>query len=542
MKGICKNVSPSRSVERPGRFAQEARLLLRRSIGLALTVVLLAAAPAAAQSPALHRAVKAGDLAGLTRMLASGADVNARDNRGRTALMHAVDKGYVLLVEPLLAAQADPNVRAPDGATALFIAAVHGHSEIIALLMKAGADPTIKGPKLKGLKGRTPTEVAQTPYGDPAAAREKGENDAVIALLKGQTWEQFEDVVFDRARSKGTPEAYAEYFSAFPQGRHADAARDAEAFARADLLWTVEAYADYIASYPSGRHVGKARRWQAALERESPLMATSPAGTTVRECAECPEMVVVPAGRFRMGDLAGDGDSAEQPVHEVTIAEPLAVGVYEVTRGEFGRFVEATGYAAGNTCWTNESGKWEQRTGRHWRNPGFAQTDRHPVMCVNWDDAQAYVRWLSRETGKPYRLLSEAEWEYVARAGTTTKYWWGGWLSDEADHDYANYEGRAGADRWVNTSPVGSFEANAFGLFDTVGNVWEWVEDCVNDNYNGAPGDGSAWTIGNCGLRVLRSGSWSDYPRSLRSAFRGGFDSGNRFSFNGFRVARTLTP
>ena len=174
MKGICKNVSPSRSVERPGRFAQEARLLLRRSIGLALTVVLLAAAPVAAQSPALHRAVKAGDLAGLTRMLASGADVNARDNRGRTALMHAVDKGYVLLVEPLLAAQADPNVRAPDGATALFIAAVHGHSEIITMLMKAGADPTIKGPKLKGLKGRTPTEVAQTPYGDPAAARREG--------------------------------------------------------------------------------------------------------------------------------------------------------------------------------------------------------------------------------------------------------------------------------------------------------------------------------------------------------------------------------
>ena len=551
MTGTTKNGPGFGSVVGLGRHAQERRRLLRRTIGLALVAVALAvaAAPAAAQSSALHRAVKAGDLNGLTRVLAAGADVNARDNRGRTALMHAVDKGYVLLVEPLLKAQADPNVRAPDGATALFIAAVHGHSEIITMLMKAGADPTIKGPKLKGLKGRTPTEVAQTPYGDPEAAREKGENDAVIALLKGQTWEQFENVALDRARSQGTPEAYAEYFSAFPQGRHADEARDAEAFARADSLWTVEAYADYIASYPAGRHVEKARRWQAALERESSLTAASPAGTTVRECADCPEMVVVPVGRFRMGDLAGGGQSDEKPVHEVTIAEPLAVGVYEVTRGEFGRFVEATGYSAGNTCWTHEGDKWEQRTGRHWRNPGFAQTDQHPVVCVNWDDAQAYVRWLSRETGQPYRLLSEAEWEYVARAGTTTKYWWGGWLSDEADHDYANYgtdkccKGlAAGADRWVNASPVGSFEANAFDLFDTAGNVWEWVGDCWNDNYNGAPSDGSAWTSGNCGLRVLRGGSWNDFPRNLRSANRSRDDSGNRLDINGFRVARTLTP
>ena len=168
----------------------------------------------------------------------------------------------------------------------------------------------------------------------------------------------------------------------------------------------------------------------------------------------------------------------------------------------------------------------------------------------SWDDTQAYVRWLSRETGKPYRLLSEAEWEYVARAGTTTKYWWG----NEADHDHANYGTDefceamvAGADRWEYTSPVGSFEPNAFGLFDTAGNVWEWVADCWHDSYQGAPNDGSVWAGGDCDLHESRGGSWADAPRGIRSADRDryivschGSVSGFRGFTVGFRVARTL--
>ena len=505
MPGSSMNVPSSKAVEGPGRLAPPARLRLR-TIGLALAVaVLIMTTAPAAQAAALHRAVKAGDLNGMTRMLAAGTDVNARDNRGRTALMYAVDKGYPLLVEPLLAAEADPNVRGPDGATALYIAAAHGHSEIITLLMHAGADPTIKGPKRKGLKGSTPTAVARVHYGDPETVRAQGERAEILALLQGQTWAQFEE-----ARK---------------------ALMDEAAFARADSLWTVDAYADYIASYPSGRHVEKARRLQAALESAPLLTVTSPAGTTLRECAVCPEMVVIPAGRFRMGDLAGGGDRDERPVHEVTIATPFAAGKYEVTFAEW----DACVTAGGCTHRPDDEG-W----GR----------GKRPVINVSWDDAQEYVQWLSREVGKPYRLLSEAEWEYVARAGTKTIYWWGGdsWLDDDP-HDYANYgtddccKGlAAGADRWVHTAPVGSFKANAFGVFDTAGNVWEWVEDCWNDSYRGAPNDGSAWKSGECSRRVLRGGSWSSDPGFLRSAFRGRFGTGYRSYNNGFRLARTLTP
>ena len=275
---------------------------------------------------------------------------------------------------------------------------------------------------------------------------------------------------------------------------------------------------------------------------------------TLRDCPECPEMVVVPAGSFEMGSPSGEEGryDDEGPVHRVTMARPIAVGVHEVTRGEFARFVSATGRSMGNSCWTYEGGEYEERSGRDWRNPGFGQTDEHPVVCVNWEDARAYARWLSGETGEEYRLLSEAEWEYVARAGTEMARYWG--ESESGQCRYAN-----GADRtakrhnsgWTTvdcddghyrTAPVGSYEANGFGLRDVLGNVWEWVEDCWDGSYAGAPSDGSAWTSGDCGESVLRGGSWDDVPWLLRSANRGGDSTGLRSVKVGFRVARTLTP
>jgi formylglycine-generating enzyme required for sulfatase activity len=168
---------------------------------------------------------------------------------------------------------------------------------------------------------------------------------------------------------------------------------------------------------------------------------------------------------------------------------------------------------------------------------GFGR-DTRPVINVTWDDAQQYVAWFSKMTGKPYRLLTEAEWEYAARAGTTTPYFWG----DEIGKGNANCNGCG--NQWDNrqTAPFGSFKPNAFGLYDMAGNVWQWLQDCYQDNYNEAPMDGSARTSGDCSRRVVRGGSYSTVPRLLRSAGRIGSPSDNRSGNVGFRVGRTLTP
>jgi len=257
-------------------------------------------------------------------------------------------------------------------------------------------------------------------------------------------------------------------------------------------------------------------------------------------------MVVVPAGSFTMGspETEVERESHESPQHEVTIGKPFAVGKFAVTRDQFEAFVRETNHATGDKCWTLENDKREERTDRSFRNPGFAQDGRHPVVCVNWNDARAFVAWLSKKTGKGYRLLSEAEREYVARAGTTTAFWWGASISaSQANYD-GNYTYGGGAKGgWrKKTLPVDSFEANPWGLYQVHGNVWEWVEDCWNDTYQGAPTSGSAWTSGVCGRRVVRGGSWVVTPGLLRAAYRRRNTSGFRSLDQGFRLARTLSP
>jgi formylglycine-generating enzyme required for sulfatase activity len=219
-----------------------------------------------------------------------------------------------------------------------------------------------------------------------------------------------------------------------------------------------------------------------------------------------------------MGDLQG-GDQYALPIRTVRIQKPFGIGRYEVTFEEYDQFATAAG---------------------HWlpRDSGWGR-GRRPVINVLWRDAVEYTKWLSAQTGKRYRLPSEAEWEYAARAGKETAYWWGKRLVKEL----ANCNGCGSP--WDNkqTSPVGSFKPNPFGLYDTAGNVWEWVEDCWHDNYNRAPADGSAWQEaagGSCNQRVLRGGSWGHVPENLRSSVRFRYITGLRLNTIGFRLAQDI--
>ena len=249
-------------------------------------------------------------------------------------------------------------------------------------------------------------------------------------------------------------------------------------------------------------------------------------GERIRDCAQCPELVVVPAGSFMMGSRSTESgrDGDEGPVHRVTIREPFAVGVYEVT------------FAQWDAC---------RRDRGCTHNPGDRSWGRgtRPVISVSWGDARRYVQWLSRKTGKRYRLLSESEWEYVARAGTKTPFHYGPTISTaQANYNgsFTYGSGRKGRYR-KRTVPVGSFPANAFGLHDVHGNVEEWVADCWHGGYAGAPSDGSRWVRGgNCRHRVYRGGSWLYVPASLRSANRSSGEVVYRGITVGFRVARTL--
>ena len=236
-------------------------------------------------------------------------------------------------------------------------------------------------------------------------------------------------------------------------------------------------------------------------------------GELFRDCSDCPELVIVPSGEFEMGSAA---KPSEQPVHHVSLGKNFAMGRRDVTFAEWDRCVAQSG------CKFSPP------------DQGWGRGDS-PVTNVSWDDAQEFVAWLSKATGKSYRLPSEAEWEYAARGGSTTPYWWG---KDVGAGRAQCAECGGSAD--ARTAPVGSFRPNAFGLYDTAGDAAEWVEDCWNLTYRGAPNDGSAWTKGDCSLRVLRGGSFADKATAVRSSARFRYDQDVRYYANGFRVARDL--
>ena len=291
-----------------------------------------------------------------------------------------------------------------------------------------------------------------------------------------------------------------------------------------------------------------------ATGRAEPERPTAwPVGKEFRDCAQCPEMVVIPPGTFAMGSPTDEKrrPGVEKPQHDVRIKK-FALGKYEVTRDEFGLFVRETGHKPVAGCWVMDGKDVKEDRNRSWRNVGYSQTARDPVACVSWDDMKAYVEWLSGKTEKVYRLPSESEWEYVVRAGTRTRRYWG---EDPRDTDICRHANGAGSEtsfEWSNkacsdgyerTSPVGSFVSNGWGVYDMLGNVTEWVEDCWHEDYSGAPSDGSAWTSGgDCRLRVMRGSGWPTGPTGHWSTDRARAPAWASFHAVGFRIARTLTP
>jgi formylglycine-generating enzyme required for sulfatase activity len=240
----------------------------------------------------------------------------------------------------------------------------------------------------------------------------------------------------------------------------------------------------------------------------------APATDGARDCENCPEMVVVQPGTFLMGD--DHGDRSERPTHRVSISKPYAIGKYEVTLAQWNACVEAAACKAVNST--------------------AGSPDKSPARDISWSDAQRYVRWLSQQTGQNYRLPTESEWEYAARAGTGTRYWWG----EKMQSGKANCQGCGG--EWSNDAPanVDAFPPNPLGIYGMNGGVWEWVEDCWHKTYDGAPTDGSAWTGYDCRDNVIRGGAWRNDSTYAHSASRYTYDSTVRYILNGFRVAKTL--
>lgn len=345
-------------------------------------------------------------------------------------------------------------------------------------------------------------------YGDQAQARMAGMQ--APGIVPRASPEQFELAFWNSIKDSTHASDYEAYLKAYPKGRFA-------ALAQARVTRLRAPAAQATAPQPAAPPVKqKAAPAKPSAPAPAPRVAASPVrnGGEIRDCQSCPALVSLPAGTFTMGNNASD--PSERPAHQVEIAAPFAIGKFEITVQQWNACVTANGCP---------------------RVPQPPNTSPSaPMRDVSWDDAQQYVKWLSLISSQPYRLPTEAEWEYGARGGTATPYWWGQQMAT----------GKANCKEcgqpWSSDRPAnaGSFPPNPYGLHDTSGSVWEWVADCWHNNYKDAPSDGSAWDEPNCRVRVIRGGSWREGAPYMVTSTRFRYDASVRQSQNGFRVARSL--
>ena len=411
---------------------------------------------------------------------------------------------------------------------------------------RAQAEAKVKAEERARLKAEKKAQLAEKKALARAAAKARAQEQARLEAAKKARL----------AKEKARAEAKAKAAEKAKAAAEAKANELAQLKAKEDAM-TDEEKAKAAEEKAKAKAIAKA---QAIAAKKARLKAEENKLLAEINCPECPEMVIIPEGRFQMGSPASEKgrNDNEGPVHEVKIGK-FAMGKHEVTVGEFREFVKATGYktdAEKNTgnmqgchAWDKSARKSGWRAGSYWNNPGFIQDDLHPVVCVSWNDTQAYIEWISKKTGKPYRLPSEAEWEYAARAGTTTARYWGNATGKACKYanvaDQTKFQGswelkHECSDGYWFTAPVGSFKPNAFGVYDMLGNVWEWVADNWHDNYSDAPTNGSVWPGGDSTKHAVRGSSWNNSPHAVRAAKHNGYDTASRYIYNGFRLACAL--
>ena len=461
---------------------------------LTLAVCIFATNTLTSTNNGLLSAAESGDVTEVGRQLVYGADVNAKSNDGTTPLHFATLSGHKDIAELLISRGADINAMEKHGGTPLYFAAVMGYKDIAELLIAKGARvDTLNIAALWGNKDLAELLIAK---GADANDKEK----VRIQKLQTNQLARNEKYLWQRVQSGEDAKTVQTYLDQYLVGSHAAAIaarQEQQLWQQTQAGGNAQAVQAYLDKYPNGSHVAAAQEKLAAISKVKVEASAPKAEAPILDCPDCPQLAIIPAGSYDMGETG--------PKHRVTL-KSFALGKTEVTQGQ-----------------------WKAIMGN---NPGNFTScgDNCPVEQVSWNDIQAFIQKLNAKTGKQYRLPSEAEWEYACHAGGRQAYCGSDDLDSVAWHD-----GNSGN----KTHPVAEKQANAFGLYDMSGNVWEWVEDSHHADYNGAPVDGSAWQ-GDGANRVLRGGSWIVSPRVGEDASRNWNEPGNSYYNLGFRLARTL--